>query len=248
MRSRSIEQSRAASSLPLVLSVIAGSVDVIGFLGLGGLFTAHITGNLVVLAAKVVAGEPAPISYLFAVPVFMAALALTKLLGGGLEQMRIASLVPFLFLQAILLFAFFILCLAAGRGVDPNTAVMILAGMLGVSAMAVQNALTRISLRDAPTTAVMTTNITVFTIDAGEMLFGRNAGSIAKARARAARTWPAIAGFLFGCFLGAAGEAAFGLKSLALPAGLAFVAVGLGAASALHDEEGSHWFKRRHQQ
>jgi uncharacterized membrane protein YoaK (UPF0700 family) len=31
--------------LPSVLSVTAGSVDVIGFLSLGGLFTAHITGE-----------------------------------------------------------------------------------------------------------------------------------------------------------------------------------------------------------
>jgi hypothetical protein len=33
--------------LPNVLSLTAESMDVIGFLGLGGLFTAHITGNLV---------------------------------------------------------------------------------------------------------------------------------------------------------------------------------------------------------
>ena len=31
--------------LPFVLSMIAGSVDVIGFLELGGLFIAHITGQ-----------------------------------------------------------------------------------------------------------------------------------------------------------------------------------------------------------
>ena len=39
--------------LPGVLSLTAGSMDVIGFLGLGGLFTAHITGNLVIVAARV---------------------------------------------------------------------------------------------------------------------------------------------------------------------------------------------------
>jgi uncharacterized membrane protein YoaK (UPF0700 family) len=42
--------------LPAVLSTTAGAVDVIGFLALGGLFTAHITGNLVVLAAHYVTG------------------------------------------------------------------------------------------------------------------------------------------------------------------------------------------------
>src|SRR2546428_566735 len=40
--------------LPTVLSVIAGSAAAIGFLGLGGLFTAHITRKLVILAAPVV--------------------------------------------------------------------------------------------------------------------------------------------------------------------------------------------------
>jgi hypothetical protein len=32
--------------LPAILSTTAGAVDVIGFLVFGGLFTAHITGNL----------------------------------------------------------------------------------------------------------------------------------------------------------------------------------------------------------
>jgi hypothetical protein len=51
----SIDDSLGTKLLPFVLSVIAGSVDVISFLGLGGLFTAHITGNLVILAAHVLA-------------------------------------------------------------------------------------------------------------------------------------------------------------------------------------------------
>ena len=42
--------------LPAVLSTTAGAVDVIGFQALGGLFTAHITGNVVVLAAHYVIG------------------------------------------------------------------------------------------------------------------------------------------------------------------------------------------------
>ena len=50
----------AAKLLPAVLSVIAGSCDVIGFLGLGGLFTAHVTGNLVILAAHIL-GEDATV-------------------------------------------------------------------------------------------------------------------------------------------------------------------------------------------
>jgi hypothetical protein len=50
-----------------VLDVI-GSSDVISFLGLGGLFTAHITGNLVILAAHVLGGEPAQVTLMLSVP------------------------------------------------------------------------------------------------------------------------------------------------------------------------------------
>jgi uncharacterized membrane protein YoaK (UPF0700 family) len=42
--------------------------------------------------------------------------------------------------------------------------------MLGVSAMAVQNALVQISLKGAPSTAVMTSNVTRFAMDVGEVL------------------------------------------------------------------------------
>jgi uncharacterized membrane protein YoaK (UPF0700 family) len=54
VRTRIVELARSVMGdelLPTVLSVTAGSADVISFLGLGGLFVAHITGNLVLLAA-----------------------------------------------------------------------------------------------------------------------------------------------------------------------------------------------------
>ena len=75
-------------ALPFVLSVIAAT-DIIGFLGLNGLFTAHITGNIVVLAAHVVAGDPAILSYILSVPVFMVVLGLTT--GEGLRAVRPAA-------------------------------------------------------------------------------------------------------------------------------------------------------------
>lgn len=227
----SVDDSFATKLLPFVLSVIAGCADIIAFLGLDGLFTAHITGNLVILAARFLAGGPAPVAQLISVPVFIVALVLTRLLAGGLEHLRIASLRPLLLLQFLLLAAFLAIGAAAGPRVDPNALTMICAGMMGVSAMAVQNALVRISLAGAPSTAVMTTNITAFTMDVGEMLLARDPIGIAKARSRAKHTWPAIAGFLFGCALGGLGEAVIGLRSLVLPAGLALVALALGMAA-----------------
>jgi uncharacterized membrane protein YoaK (UPF0700 family) len=247
VRIASVDDSLATKVLPFVLSIIAGSTDTIGFLGLNGLFTAHITGNLVFLAAKLVAGEQAPMSYFIAVPVFMVALVLAKVFAAGLERFRIASLTPLLLLQFSLLLAFLAFCVAAGPGVDPNAAIMTLAGMLGVSAMAIQNALVRLSLREAPATAVMTTNITLFIIDAAEIFLGRNASSVANARARAKHTWPAIFGFLIGCALGGTCEAALALTSVVLPTSLALLAVALGMASHPDHAKPDCSSNRRHQ-
>ena len=64
---------RLQSRLPSLLSVIAGMVDVIGFLSLGKPFTAHVTGNLVVIAALLVRGGPPNMAQILAVPVFIGA-------------------------------------------------------------------------------------------------------------------------------------------------------------------------------
>ena len=227
----SIDCSRAARALLIVLSITAGCTDIIGFLGLNGLFTAHITGNLVILAAHIVGGGEAQIAPMLSVPVFIVMVGLTRVMVGGLESIGLASLRPLLLLQFLLLAGFLALCVAAGPGIDPNTTNAILAGMLGVSAMAVQNALVQISLKGAPTTAVMTSNVTRFAMDVGEVLLGGNPVDVAKARDRAARTLPVIVGFAVGCGIGAACEAAFGLWSLALPAGFALLAFAMGFAA-----------------
>ena len=71
---------RMEDQLPPVLSVIAGMVDLTGFFMLGNIFTAHITGNLVVASALVVRGGLVNPAQLLAIPVFMIALALVWLI------------------------------------------------------------------------------------------------------------------------------------------------------------------------
>jgi uncharacterized membrane protein YoaK (UPF0700 family) len=214
--------------LPVVLSVTAGCTDVIGFLGLNGLFTAHITGNLVVLAAQIAGGVEGQIAKILAVPVFIGMVSLTVLLARGLESIGRSSLRPLLLLHFLLLAGFLGLCVAAGPHLNPNATIAILASMVGVSAMAVQNALVQISLKGAPATAVMTSNVTRFATDVGELLIGADPAEVNQARKRAARTLPVIIGFAIGCGLGAACEVAFGMWSLALPTGVALIALVLG--------------------
>ena len=184
-------------------------------------------------------GGEAAVAPMLSVPVFVAALGLTRLLAGALERIGFASLRPLLLLQLLLLAGFFVLCVSAGPRIDPDATNAIIAGMLGVSAMAVQNALVQISLKGAPSTAVMTTNITRFMMDVGDVMLGRKPADVAKARDRAMRTWPAIFGFAIGCGLGATCEMAIGLTSLFLPAGLALLAVTMGMTVNIKGGRGS---------
>src|SRR5712664_4131693 len=110
----SVGDSPGTKMLPAVLSVIAGSTDVIGFLGLGGLFTAHVTGNLVILAAHLVSGGEALVATMLSVPVFVAALGLTRLLAAALDRIGFASLRPLLLLQLLQVSGFFVLCGCSG--------------------------------------------------------------------------------------------------------------------------------------
>lgn len=218
-------------SLLILLSVIAGSIDTIGFLELDGLFTAHITGNLIVLAAHIFQGGDAQTAKILSVPVFVLTINAAVVLAAGLKKIGCRPLCPLLLLELALLLAFLLLNVATDPRINSNATSAIVAGMLGVSAMAIQNVLVQISLKGAPSTAVMTTNVTRAAIDIGDMLLGRNTTDRSEARKRVMRTLPVIVGFAVGCGLGVACEAALRLWSLALPAGLALLACAIALAT-----------------
>src|SRR6266516_8009743 len=106
---------RSSWLLPAVLSTTAGAVDVIGFLALGGLFTAHITGNVVILAAHYVVGGFSEVGPLLSVPVFVAVLGAVTLASGAIEKVGYSSRQPLLILQAALL----AVCMGVGVGYGP---------------------------------------------------------------------------------------------------------------------------------
>jgi len=43
---------------PVLLTMVGGAIDTIGFIALFGFFTAHVTGNLVLAGAALVKGVP----------------------------------------------------------------------------------------------------------------------------------------------------------------------------------------------
>jgi uncharacterized membrane protein YoaK (UPF0700 family) len=226
---RSVTGLRADWLLPVVLSTTAGAVDVIGFLGLGGLFTAHITGNVVILAAHYFVGGFSEVGPLLSVPIFIAVLGAVTLASGAFEKAGYSPRRALLVLQATLLAC----CLGLGVGfgplVDPDRPMAVVVGMLGVAAMATQNALVKLALPGAPSTAVMTTNTTQLTVDLATLARGQgDPDELARARRRVGVTLPCLLGFLVGCTAGAVLEVRFGLWALALPVVLAALAVPLG--------------------
>jgi uncharacterized membrane protein YoaK (UPF0700 family) len=219
---------RSGWLLPAVLSTVAGAVDAIGFLALGGLFTAHITGNVVIVAAHYVTGAFAEVSPLLSVPVFVAVLGLVTLVAAAFDKVGYRPRRELLVLHAALLAS----CLGLGVGFGPfgdvDSPMAVLVGMLAVAAMATQNALARLALPGAPSTAVMTTNITQLTIDLVTVAsICEQPADMGRARRRAGVTLPCVVGFVVGCAAGAALELHWGLWALSLPVALAVAAAPL---------------------
>jgi uncharacterized membrane protein YoaK (UPF0700 family) len=219
--------------LPVVLSTTDGAVDVIGFLALGGLFTAHITGNVVIVAAHYITGGFSEVGPLLSVPLFVAVLGAVTLASGTVKKASYSPRRALLVLQAALLAG----CLGLGAGFGPfadaDRPMAVVVGMLGVAAMATQNALVKLALPGVPSTAVMTTNVTQLTIDLATLAGGLgDPDDLTKARHRARATGSCVVGFVAGCAGGAVLELHFGLWALALPVVLAALAIPLGELSS----------------
>jgi len=213
--------------LPALLSTTAGAVDVIGFLALGGLFTAHITGNLVVLAAHYITGRFGEIAPLLSVPMFVIVLGVVTLtfVRKPVWIARRALLV----LQAVLLACFLGFGAGFGPFENPDSGMAVFVGMLGVASMAIQNGLVRLALPGAPSTAVMTTNVAQVTVDLARLLRGQVEDNERRTvRHRADTTLFAVIGFLIGLAVGAVLEMHFGFWSLIFPTILAAASIPLG--------------------
>src|SRR5262249_16050277 len=100
--------------LLFVLSATAGAGGGCVFSPPGGLFTAHITGNIVVLAAHYLTGSSGELGKLLSVPVFALVLGTVALLCGAIQRTGRRSRYVSLMLQAALLVGCLALALAWG--------------------------------------------------------------------------------------------------------------------------------------
>ncbi len=220
------ELSRLEARLPPLLSVIAGMVDLTGFLTLGHIFTAHITGNLVVAAAAAVQGGAFNLAQALAIPVFMLALAAVWLIAQashrrGPSLARLLLLVQFLLLAAVLIFSVITKPSTSQHALMAGIAVMI-----AVSAMACQYALLRLAIPGAISTAVMTGNLTNTVLSLMDLSSSRHPLLPVDAD-RLRRSLHLLFGFLAGCVIAAAAVSWLGDWAWSLPVALAAVAIAI---------------------
>jgi uncharacterized membrane protein YoaK (UPF0700 family) len=207
-----------------ILSLIAGFADTATFIHLSGLFSSHVTGNFVLLAAslqKRVGGEE--LLKILALPVFVLAVAAAtvihdRLRGDKAEVVLDRRLAP---AAGILLLLGAGLAFLHGRpgGAGPMTLADAAAGLITVVAMGIQNAIHRFAAPLGPPTTVMTGNVTQLTVMASRRLIrGPAKGQKAPAQTFSlpGLAWLAFA-FAAGCAISALLTLAWGLASLAVP-------------------------------
>jgi uncharacterized membrane protein YoaK (UPF0700 family) len=200
-------------------------VDVIGFLSLK-LFTAHITGNLVVIAALLVRGGPPRMAQILAVPVFIVAVAAVWLIAKASDRRGPALVRPLLLVQLLLLACVLVFRVINDPAANPLGFMAGVAAMIAVSAMACQFVLLRLAVPGAPSTAVMTGNLTSSVLALLDTL-SRSQPLKVGAKERLKKTSQLVVGFFAGCVVGAAAVSLLGDWAWSLPVVLAAAAVAL---------------------
>src|SRR5215831_15578444 len=223
---RTVERSLSGRWLPTLLSVIAGMVDVIGFLSLG-IFTAHITGNVVVVGALIVRHHRVNPAQILAIPVFILAVTLTWLIAKASGRRGTGLMRPLLLIQFLLIACVLIFSVITKPSADPHGLMATIAAMIAVSAMACQFALLRLTLPVVPSTAVMTGNLTNAVLGLVD-LSSRTRPLIESDRRRLTGALHLLVGFFVGCVLATAALTYLADWAWSLPAALAAVAVALG--------------------
>lgn len=206
---------RLSVATSMGMAFVGGYVDVIGFVLLFGLFVAHATGNLVMLGVALAGDAGGLATKLLALPVFIGAAAATYALIRWRDARGQPCEVLVLALQAVLLLAFMLLTVAALPATVADKPAVMLAGLVGVVAMAVQNVGARAVFSHLAPTTMMTGNVTQLAIDIVDLIAARG-GPDAALKARILKTWPPIAAFALGALGGAVGVLMAGAWSLAL--------------------------------
>lgn len=192
--------------LSLLLTFVAGFCDTVTFIAADELFSAHVTGNFIVLAYDLVNQSDAQAwMKLLTFPVF----TLAVMLGRWLDR-QLAAPYGLVRAEGLLLVAGGVLAFFTD-----NTGLLHLVTMLIVVAMGFQNTFGKLySQQTYGPTTVMTGNVTQASLDVIDSLTMPE--KTAK-RESLKKQLVIIAGFLSGCLLGAVSAKLIGLSMVTLP-------------------------------
>ena len=213
-----------AAAQGIALGFIAGYVDTVGFVALFGLFTAHVTGNFILIGSELASPTSGVLIKFVAFFTFVLAVAFTRLAVLWLGRSGKPVLLNLYLLQAACLLLFLVLGTLALPIVSAGDPLAILAGAAAAAAMGVQNAGSRLVLQHLTPTTVMTGNVTQLVIDWVDIARG---AADETARARSSKFfWPIVA-FAVGAIGGAFAYVSLAFMSLILPiAALAWLCIG----------------------
>lgn len=219
-----------------MLSAIAGSVDAIGFVSLK-LFTAHVTGNLVIIAALLVRGGPPTVDQALSIPIFILATAgawfiATLVPRRGSALVRILLLVQLSLLICVWIFSVYTHPDISTRGLSAD-----ITALMAISAMACQYVLLQVAIPGAPSTAVMTGNIAKAVLGLLDTRIASNSTPLLRdAERHLRRSLALIVVFFLGCVAGAFAYIWRGDWAWLLPVALA--ALALAACPSAHEHPG----------
>jgi len=199
----------------VTMGFLAGYVDTLGFSALFGLFTAHVTGNFVLIAVALAdPGQTPTLLKLLAFPAFIFGVAAARLLVAACERRGKPAVKPTYVLQLVLLTGFMV-CGMLAEPVGLNVGMLAMAaGLLGAAAMGAHSAASKLLLSHLAPTSMMTGNVTQLVIDTVDRLRG---AADAATKARCAKFfWPVLA-FALGCGMAAFAYLAVGFVALIVP-------------------------------
>lgn len=208
---------RHTTSLSVGLGFVAGYVDTVGFVALFGVFTAHVTGNFVLIGSALAQSSGSVLLKLLVFPAFIVAVVCTRLVVLKLQRRNLPALRTLLILQGLLLVGFLLLGLAASPVRSADEPLAIWAGMVGAAAMGVQNAGARLVLGSLAPTTVMTGNVTQLVIDTLDLALGGKDSALLQRVWKS--LWPTLS-FGLGAVVGALAYVGAGFVALLLPIGV----------------------------
>jgi uncharacterized membrane protein YoaK (UPF0700 family) len=196
----------------VALGFLAGYVDTLGFVGLFGLFTAHVTGNFVLIGRALIEPSQSIFIKLLVFPVFIVFVALTRLATLHWDRSGARTLRNSFLFQLSMMVVTVTCAWLAMPVVDAAAPLTLLTGALCAGAMAIQNAYGKLLLGKTSATTVMTGNVTGLVIEMVDSLRG-DPEAISRCKKL---TWPVLA-FAAGCMSGGLAFVQFGFLGLLLP-------------------------------